>query len=103
MTDKIEIVDYKTFSELYEPSNNKTINIITIYEKTSVFGLRKQQISKGAPSTLDKKILEKLTSLDEIVEKEYELKKIPFIICRKLPNNYNEYWKIKDLIDVNNY
>ncbi len=103
MNDKIDIVDYKSFSELYEPSNNKTLNIITIYEKTSVLGLRKQQIAKGAPSTLSKKILEKLTSLDEIVEKEYELKKIPFIICRKLPNNINEYWKIKDLIDISIY
>ncbi len=100
MTEKFDVIDYKTFSELYDPSTNKTINIITIYEKTSVFGLRKQQIAGGAPSTLDKNTLKKMKSLDEIVEKEYELKKIPFIISRKLPNNTIEYWKVKDLIDI---
>jgi hypothetical protein len=100
MTEKLDIINFNTFRDLYDPSNNKTINIITIYEKTSIFGLRKQQIAKGAPSTLDKDILKKCTTLNEIVEKEYLFKKMPFIICRKLPNNTCEYWKVKDLIDI---
>jgi hypothetical protein len=102
MTDKIEIIDYKSFTELYNPSTNKTLNIITIYEKTSIFGLRKQQLAKGAPSSLDFDIIKNMKSLDEIVEKEYQLQKIPFIICRIVSRETNEkeYWKIKDLIDI---
>ena len=98
--DKIDIIDFNDFNNKYDPSKNITMNIITLYEKTCIFGLRKQQISRGASSTLPKTVVKKMTSLDEIVEAEFNQQVIPFIICRKLPDGIKEYWKVKDLIDI---
>lgn len=99
MAEKNEI-NFKTLSDNYDPKKNKTMNIITLYEKTCIIGLRMQQIAKGSPSTLDKKQLEHMTSLEEIVDQEFKQQKLPFIICRKLPDGEKEYWKVKDLIDI---
>lgn len=100
MSEKLDIIDYNSFAEKYNPANNTTLNIITLYEKTAVFGLRMQQIANGASSTLKKKDLEKLKSLDEIVSEEFKQRKIPMIICRKLPDGIREFWKVEDLIDL---
>jgi len=35
-----------------------------------------------------------------IAKKEFELKKIPFIIKRPMPNGGCEYWKFKDLESI---
>jgi DNA-directed RNA polymerase I, II, and III subunit RPABC2 len=96
-----DFVEYSNFQDTYNPAKNTTMNIISLYEKTAIMGLRMQQIAKGASSTLPRDITSKMTSLQEIVDEEYRQKKIPFIICRKLPDNTCEFWKIEDLIDVN--
>ncbi len=98
-----DFIEYQNFGDNYNSSKNTTMNIITSYEKTSVFGLRMTQIEKGASSTLPKEIIQNMTSSLEIVSEEYKQKKIPFIICRKLPDNTCEFWKIADLIDVNQF
>jgi DNA-directed RNA polymerase subunit K/omega len=100
LDDSTSIINYSDYNNLYSPNTNKSLNILTIYEKTAVIGLRKQQIANGAPSTLDKDTLKKLNSLDEIVSEEMNKKVLPFIISRKMPNGTKEYWKVKDLIDI---
>ena len=73
-----------------------TIPILTRYEFAKVIGLRAKQLNHGATpfiDNLDPDIIDGYT----IAMKEFELKKIPFIIKRPLPNGINEYWNVKDL------
>jgi DNA-directed RNA polymerase subunit K/omega len=74
---------------------HKTLPFITRYEKARILGERAKQINAGAKP---------MVIVDDIVIdgylialKEFEEKKIPFIIKRPLPNGGVEYWKFKDL------
>ena len=74
--------------------NNQTKPILSKYEKTSVIGLRAQQLANGAPPLIN--IPKHITSTIEIAEIELRQRKIPFIIRRKFGSEY-EYWKVEDL------
>lgn len=74
---------------------HKTIPFVTSYEKARVIGERAKQINNGAKSFI--KIEESLIDGYLIALKEFEEKKIPFIIQRPLPNGLSEYWRLKDL------
>lgn len=74
---------------------HRTVPFITKYEKSRVIGERAKQINNGAnpmveiePTVIDGYL---------IALKEFEEKKIPFIIKRPLPNGGCEYWKLSDL------
>ena len=74
---------------------HRTVPFITRYEKARIIGERAKQLNCGAkpmieidPSVIDGYL---------IALKEYDEKKIPFIIKRPLPNGGCEYWKIDDL------
>ena len=70
---------------------------LTKYEKTKVLAERTQQIEDG--SILYIPLTDKLTTAYSITLEEFKQKKIPFIICRPLPNSSGfEYWKLNDLI-----
>jgi len=72
-----------------------TLPFLTKYEKADVLGKRAAQINEGAPlfTEVDPSIID--GSL--IALKEFEEKKIPFIIQRPLPNGAMEYWRLQDL------
>jgi DNA-directed RNA polymerase I, II, and III subunit RPABC2 len=65
------------------------------YEMTRILGERAKQINEGAKSFIgvDPSLIDGFL----IALKEFEMKKIPFIIRRPLPNGASEYWKMKDL------
>lgn len=74
---------------------HKTLPFITRYEKARIIGERAKQLNSGAtpvvvvePSVIDGYL---------IALKEFEEKKIPFIVKRPLPNGGCEYWKLSDL------
>lgn len=74
---------------------HKTIPFITRYEKARILGERAKQINSGAktfvelePNVIDGYI---------IALKEFEAKKIPFIVKRPMPNGGVEYWRFEDL------
>jgi DNA-directed RNA polymerase I, II, and III subunit RPABC2 len=74
---------------------HRTVPFITKYEKARILGERAKQLNSGAkpfvevePSMMDGYL---------IALKEFEEKKIPFILKRPLPNGGCEYWKVKDL------
>lgn len=70
---------------------------LTKYEKTKVLAERTQQIENG--SIIYIPLTSKLTDAYSIALEEFKQKKIPFIICRPLPNSKDfEYWKLNDLI-----
>lgn len=74
---------------------HKTIPFVTSYEKARVIGERAKQINNGAKPFI--KVEESLIDGYLIALKEFEEKKIPFIIQRPLPNGLSEYWRLKDL------
>lgn len=74
---------------------HKTIPFITRYEKARILGERAKQINNGAKVFIevDKNMIDGYL----IALKEYEEKKIPFIIKRPIPNGGCEFWKFEDL------
>jgi len=74
---------------------HKTLPFITKYEKARVLGERATQLNAGAKTfiEIDSDVIDGYV----IAMKEFEQKKIPFIIKRPLPNGAVEYWKIEDL------
>lgn len=77
---------------------HRTVPFITKYEKARILGERAKQLNSGAkpfvevePSMMDGYL---------IALKEFDEKKIPFILKRPLPNGGCEYWKIRDLENI---
>lgn len=74
--------------------NNKTKPLLSKYEKTSIVGLRAQQIAYGAKPSIT--VPKHITNTIDIAEMELTQRKIPYIIRRKFGDNF-EYWKLEDL------
>jgi DNA-directed RNA polymerase subunit K/omega len=74
---------------------HKTIPFITRYEKARILGERAKQINSGAKPFVD--LEPNVIDGYVIALKEFEEKKIPFIIKRPLPNGGVEYWRFEDL------
>lgn len=72
-----------------------TLPFITKYEKARVLGERARQIENGAQTFIE--IEPTLIDSYLIAVREFEAKKIPFILRRPLPNGGCEYWNLKDL------
>lgn len=74
---------------------HKTVPFLTKYERARVLGERAKQLNQGAKPLVEMG--------PEVVDgylmalKEFEEKKIPFIVKRPMPNGGCEYWKFKDL------
>lgn len=88
--------DSKYFYENYktQKKNNKSSPILNKYEKTKIIFERIQLIESGSQVFINNS--EKYDSIYDIVIEELNAKKIPFIIKRKVGNDY-EYWKLEDL------
>lgn len=74
---------------------HKTIPYVTRYEKARVLGERAKQINAGSPPFIE--VEENIIEGYLIALREFENKKIPFIIQRPLPNGGCEYWRLRDL------
>ncbi len=49
MNKEVEIFqNYNDINKDYDITKNKSVKFLTIYEKTAVIGLRKQQLANGA-------------------------------------------------------
>ena len=92
-TEDNKLITYIDVNNIIAKNPKKTIPILNKYEKARICGLRLQQLAEGAKPTIDPKGLK---SIDEIVKKEYEMRMIPFIIERSLPNGEKEYWKMEE-------
>jgi len=68
---------------------------LTIYEKARIIGYRAQQIASGVLAFIP---VGDLNDPREIALKELELKKLPYIIKRPLPDGTCEYWRINELV-----
>jgi DNA-directed RNA polymerase subunit K/omega len=82
----------------YDPAKNLSVPFMTRFEKTTILGVRLQQLCKGAPTVLSDDERAKLTTFEEMVDRELELRIIPLMVVRNMPNNEKELWKIEDLV-----
>jgi DNA-directed RNA polymerase subunit K/omega len=86
---------YSTYNKNFK--DNITDPCLTKYEKTKILSERTQQIENG--SIIYIPLTDTLTTAYSIALEEFKQKKLPFIICRPLPNsNGYEYWKLNDLM-----
>ena len=93
---KFELMDINnTYSNLYKKERISR-PFLNKFERTKILGVRTEQLASGAKPLIDIKD-EKLSAF-EIALKEFNEKKIPFIIRRHLPNDTYEDWKLKELI-----
>lgn len=76
------------------PINNKSLPILTKYEKAKIIGTRAAQISSGSPIFVD---VSGLSNPLEMAEKELKEGKTPLIIRRKMPDGTFETFKVSDL------
>ena len=74
---------------------HKTLPFVTKYEKARVLGERTKQLNAGAQAFVE--VDDNVIDGYLIALKEFEEKKVPFIIKRPLPNGGCEYWKLSDL------
>ena len=94
-----EIPDSVEFYKNYTNHAEQRITdpCLTKYERTKVLAERTQQIENG--SIIYIPLNDKLTAAYPIALEEFNQKKLPFIICRPLPNSKGfEYWKLNDLM-----
>ena len=71
---------------------------ITKFEQTKIIGQRATEISMGAPPLVD---INGIYDPIKIAEKEYNEKKIPYIINRMLPNGNVQHIKFAELEHMN--
>lgn len=95
---KFELINDQNKIIIKHDQQKLSRNILTKYEKTTLIGVRIEQLAYGSPTTLNADEKNKCKTITEIAEKELELSLIPFMIYRHLPNRTEEYWKIEDLI-----
>jgi DNA-directed RNA polymerase I, II, and III subunit RPABC2 len=74
---------------------HKSLPFITKYERTRVLGERARQLNAGATAMVEVDS----DTIDGylIALKEFQEKKIPFILKRPIAGNHIEYWKLADL------
>ena len=88
---------YKTYATKRE--NFKTSPVLSKYEKTRIISERVQQLSNGGIPFISNP--ESYSSIYDIALKELDMKKLPFIIKRKISGNNCELWKLEDLKIIN--
>ena len=91
--------DYTEIISNYDPTKNKTKNILTKYECVKLIGLRAQQLESSAEPLIEIKPGQKFDSR-EIAKQELRERKLPFFIRRTLPNGSKEVWRLDDMIII---
>ena len=92
-----KILTYKNVLENMEKKQKKTIPLLTKFERARIVGVRLQQLAYGAKPRVD---TTGLKTIQEIVQKELEERKILFIIRRNLPNGTYEDWRLEEFLTV---
>ncbi len=92
-----KLLTYQNVLENIEKKPKKSIPYLTKFERARIIGTRLQQLAYGAKPRVD---TTGLNSIQEIVEKELEERKILFIIRRPMPDGSYEDWKLEEFISV---
>ena len=78
---------------------HRTLPFLSKYEKARILGEASRQIDCGRQPYIQ--LEEGIIDSYVIASRELELKRLPFIIRRPLPNGACEYWKLSDLEFIN--
>lgn len=95
MSTRIE--DFNDIMKHYDPNKNKTKNILSKYEKVKLIGIRAEQLQRGAQPYISL-AEDNVFDAREIAHEELRQRKLPMMLCRKLPDNTKEYWRLDDMI-----
>ncbi len=95
---EFEVIDNIATKESMATTKKISIPYLTKYERAKIIGYRATQISRGAEPFIDP-YKYGLTDTIEIARKELELKQMPLIVRRKMPNGKYEDWKIEEFIN----
>ena len=79
-------------------ANHTTFPFLTVYERTSIIGLRAEILSRGGQPFIV--VPSYVTDVREIARLELEQKRLPYIVKRPLPNGGFEYWRLSDLMII---
>lgn len=77
-------------------SQHRSYPFLTQYEKTHVIGKRANMLSQGARPYVD--VPSHITDVGDIARLELEQRRLPFIICRTMPDGTHEMWRLADLL-----
>lgn len=81
---------------LNKDPNHRSPPFLTQYERTHIIGKRANMLSQGAMPYVD--IPPHITDVTDIAKIELEQRRLPFIICRTMPNGAHEMWRLSDLL-----
>lgn len=97
MSTSTKVEDFADIMKNYDPSKNRTKNILSKYEKVKLIGVRAEQLQRGSPPCVT---LDPNAPFDArlIAIQELHARKLPMMICRKLPDGVKEYWRLDDMI-----
>lgn len=71
--------------------------VLTRYERASIIGMRMEQLQRGARPFVD--IADKAgMDIRNIAVQEFDERKLPFIVVRKLPDGRKEKWRLSELL-----
>ena len=90
------VSEKNTYSNYYS-NQKKSHNFLTKFEKAKIIGIRSQMIANGSRPCVD--VPKNITSSLDIATLEFEQKKIPLLIRRKLTDNSVEDWRLEDFIN----
>ncbi len=97
MAKQVVVEDFDDIMRKYDPSQNKTRNILSKFEKVKILGLRSEQLQRGAQPYVDVDTSSSFNPKNIALQELHE-KKIPFMIKRQLPDGSTEYWRLDDMI-----
>lgn len=97
MASKVVQEDFNDIMKGYDPTKNKTKNILTKYERVKIIGLRSEQLQRGADPYVPIDTKKEFNPRD-IATEELKQNKLPFMIRRPLPDGSHEYWRLDDMI-----
>jgi DNA-directed RNA polymerase subunit K/omega len=89
-----KIEDFSDIMRNYDPNKNKTKNLLSKYEKVKIIGVRAEQLQRGSKPYIDFEEFDARA----IAHEEMRQRKLPMMICRKLPDGTKEYWRLDDMI-----
>jgi DNA-directed RNA polymerases I, II, and III subunit RPABC2 len=89
--------DFDDIMRKYDPSSNKTRNILSKFEKVKIIGLRSEQLQRGAQPYVKLEPNQPFVPRDVALQ-ELKEHKLPFMLRRQLPNGNIEYFRLDDMI-----
>lgn len=89
--------DFNDIMNKYDPSNNKTKNILSKFEKVKVIGLRSEQLQRGAQPYIKLEPNQPFNPRD-VAMQELKEHKLPFMLRRQLPDGTIEYFRLDDMV-----